>query len=183
MSLVYGTMEVIKKCYEFTCSLREYVRIHIQDFSASEALEIFMNTSIVACHDKTCLHQKKPFTTTKAGTMDEVLAAAMRNAIAKGNMRDNVLFKGYKRWQPNEHGTCNENDMVTFALGPLFEELHGIIGTDIMLHLINDLVLFVNIQSCYCQVIGNPINENEIECSGSKVETQREVDKIEGQNG
>ena len=42
-------MEVLRKCYEVTCSLREYVELHLQEFSASEALESFMNSSMVAC--------------------------------------------------------------------------------------------------------------------------------------
>ena len=46
-------MEVLRKCYEVTCSLREYVELHLHEFSASEALESFMNSSVVACNGET----------------------------------------------------------------------------------------------------------------------------------
>jgi hypothetical protein len=86
-------MEVLRKCYEVTCSLREYVELHLQEFSASEALESFMNSSMVACNADTNLRLDGAFTTNKASTMDELLEFVITRAAAKGkNARQRVVF-------------------------------------------------------------------------------------------
>jgi hypothetical protein len=52
-----------------------------------------------------------------------------------------------------------ENNMVAHVQSPVFEELHGLIGSDLMVHLLKDLSLFVKTGSCYLQVAGCPVNE------------------------
>ena len=175
-------MEVLRKCYEVTCSLREYVELHLQEFSASEALESFMNSSMamVACNGETNMRLDGAFTTNKASTMDELLEFVITRAAAKGKMRDNVLSLGYRRSQirPAVMGSQTsgyENNMVAHVQSPVFEELHGMLGSDLMVHLLKDLSLFVKTGSCYLQVAGCPVNE-----VGLKQDT---ATKADGQNG
>jgi hypothetical protein len=79
-------------------------------------------------------------------------------------MRDNVLSLGYRRSQirPAVMGSQTsgyENNMVAHVQSPVSEELHGMLGSDLMVHLLKDLSLFVKTGSCYLQVAGCPVNE------------------------
>ena len=154
-------MEVIKRYYDITYSLREYAQLHVHDFSASEALEEFMNSSVVACSSETNMWLKRqdklPKEVDCSSTVVELLEVAITNATAKGRDRDNVLFWGYKYGAMQ---TCSyANNMVTFFLRPLLKELHQIIGNDSMFYLIKNLSLFVRNESCYIQITGYPLNE------------------------
>ncbi|KAJ6513097.1 hypothetical protein C8R45DRAFT_752407, partial [Mycena sanguinolenta] len=52
----------------------------------------------------------------------------------------------------------NVNTNVTALLAPEWETLLHRIGTDAMLHLLNDTSLFVALpNNCLCQLVGEPI--------------------------
>ena len=118
---------IAKLVIEFATNLQVCKFIANLFFRPVEALESFMNLSMVACiNADTNMRLDGAFTTNKASTMDELLEFVITRAAAKGKMRDNVLSLGYRRSQirPAVMGSRTsgyENNMVAHVQSPVFE--------------------------------------------------------------
>ena len=163
-------MEVIRGHYAATCTLRDYVHFYIDTFEASDILDELLDTTLVACPVGTNLHLEGRFNLAKVSSNSELLEAIIAEAV-KGNARDNILTCGFR--------SCNEGDdqsrasnlmanvvkhchnsMVAYVQRPEFEELHGLLGTDVFHYVLKSLSLFVKRgKSAYIQVSGMPLNE------------------------
>ncbi|XP_028417491.1 telomerase reverse transcriptase-like [Dendronephthya gigantea] len=120
-----------------------------------------MSSSIVACDATTNLRVEK-FCTKKASTIDELLSVLISLSTVQGEPRDNMLTMGYKRGtyvRPVGDHPFYQNSMAVFVQSAIFEALHELIGSDLMLHLMKNLSLFIKEGSCFMQVTGKPINE------------------------
>ena len=168
----FPIMEVIKSKYAATCTLREYVELYTRDFSVSEALGTLLDSCIVACSAGTNLRLSEPFTLNKVSSIDEPLETMISEAAEKRNTKENMLSLGFRRGsdkdgQPmmGKNAMTNvvrqyHNNMTSLVQWPEFEELHGLIGTDVLFYLLKKLSIFVKKgNSTYIQVTGLPLNE------------------------
>ena len=163
-------MEVIRGHYAATCTLRDYVCFYIDTFKASDSLNELLDTTLVACPVGTNLHLEGRFNLAKVSSNSELLEAIIAEAV-KGNARDNILSRGFRRYNEGDDQSrasnlmanvvkhCH-NSMVAYVQRPEFEELHGLVGTDVFHYVLKSLSLFVKRgKSAYIQVSGMPLNE------------------------
>lgn len=164
-------MDVIRGQYATTCTLREYVHFYIDKFEASDSLNELLDTTLVACPAGTNLHLEGCFNLAKVSSNSEPLEAIIAEAAVKGNARDNILSRGFRRCNEGDDQSrasnlmanvvkhCH-NSMVAYVQRPEFEELHGLLGTDVFHYVLKSLSLFVKRgKSAYIQVSGMPLNE------------------------
>jgi hypothetical protein len=168
-------MEVIKKYYGIISSLSEFVQFHVQDFSATQPLQDFISSSVVACSAETNMWLKPDEVAKDVdnSNLDELLELVIANAAKRRDMQGNLLSRGFDKQIMGKITSLCHNNMVAFFRRPVMRELHRIIGSRLMLHLMRNLSLFVKNQSCYTQITGYPINNINL---SSKV-------KEKGQNG
>ena len=204
-------MEVIKKSYEHIYSLWEFYEVHrVADqtlknargppakdckntdwINVSYALAGFLNSSVVACNSPTNMRLPK-FNMTKVCSTIELLEVLVSKPSTLRDVRGNMLSLGIKTWgsQSRQMGSNHlyrfQNNMLTFLQEAIFDELHLLIGTDLMLHLLSNLSLFViKAPYSYVQVCGCPLNEILVTSNTKIKETQPVGTKLEttAQNG